>query len=153
MSSSPTGSNRRTVFFSFCHMTGCRPAKEGKTVRSKTDPFQYSRGEVIRLGCVVPVPSGDYCDFCAAETIFKLYRCRNFVFNNMPVFQNGSGTWAACKTCAALVNADRWSELAERSFIKFAKRHGPISRRDAIRLRDQFRTIHQLFREHKLIPS
>ena len=107
----------------------------------------------MRIGCVVPNLSGDYCDFCTTEKVFKLYRCTNFVFNNTPVFQNGSGTWAACKTCVELVDADRWAELSERSFLKFAKRHGPISRRDAIGLREQFRTIHQLFREHKISLS
>ena len=107
----------------------------------------------MRIGHVVPIVSGEYCDFCTAEKVFKLYRCENFVFNNMPVFQNGCGTWAACKTCAELVDADRWSELTERSFVKFAKRHGPISRRDSFGLRDQFRTIHQLFRDHRMNPS
>jgi len=107
----------------------------------------------MRIGCVVPVLSGEFCDFCTAEKVFKVYRCKNFMFNSMPVFQNGTGTWAACKMCAALVDADRWAELTERSFVKFAKRNGPISRRDAIGVREQFRTIHQLFREHKVSPS
>src|SRR5215472_8759531 len=107
----------------------------------------------MRVGHVVPVLSGEYCDFCTTEKVFKLYRCKNFVFNNMPVFQNGSGTWAACKTCAALVDAERWPELTERSFDKFVERHGRISRQDAIGLREQFHTIHQLFREHKISPS
>jgi hypothetical protein len=107
----------------------------------------------MRIGHLVPVLSGEYCDFCTSEKIFKLYRCTNFVFNNVPVFQNGSGTWAACATCAELVDAGHWTELSERSFLKFVKRHGPISRRDAIGLRTQFRSIHQLFREHRISPS
>lgn len=121
-------------------------------MRPKADVFQDSGGEVIRLRCVVPVLSGEYCDFCAAEKIVKLYRCKNFVFNNTSVFRNDFGTWGACRTCAMLIDAERWSELTERSFVKFAKRHGPISRYDAIGLRQQFRTIHQLFREHKIGP-
>lgn len=115
------------------------------------NPWQERVG--MRIGCVVPVLSGEYCDFCTAEKVFKLYRCKHFIFNNMPVFQNGTGTWAACKNCAALVDADRWTELTERSFLKFAKRHRPISRRDATGLREQFRTIHQLFRQHRLRDS
>jgi hypothetical protein len=91
--------------------------------------------------------------FLHGRKIFKLYRCRNFMFNNMPVFQNGIGTWAAYKTCAALVDADRWTELTERSFLKFAKPHGSISRRDANGVKEQFRTIHQLFRQHRLRNS
>ena len=58
----------------------------------------------MRIGCIVPLLSGEFCDFCTAEKVFKFYRCRNFVVNNMPVFQNGTGTWGACKTCAALVD-------------------------------------------------
>lgn len=105
------------------------------------------------IGCIVPVRGGEYCDFCTTEKVFKLYQCVNFVFNRMPVFRKGVGTWAACQRCAELVDADRWPELTERAFLKFAKRHGPISRRDANGLREQFRTIHQLFREHKISPS
>jgi hypothetical protein len=123
---------------------------EGATWHPK-NPRQEQIG--MRIGCVVPVLSGEYCDFCTGEKIFKLYRCRNFMFNNMPVFQNGTGTWAACKTCAALADADRWPELTERSVLKFAKRHGSISRRDANGLREQFRTIHQLFRQQRLRDS
>ena len=111
------------------------------------------KGLEVRVGHLVPVLSGEYCDFCTSQKVFKLYRCTNFRVNNMPVFQNGSGTWAACATCADLVDTDRWSELCERSFLKFAKRHGPISRRDAIALQEQFRTIHQLFREHRISSS
>ena len=107
----------------------------------------------MRVGYVVPVISGEYCDFCTSEKIFKLYRCGNFAVNNMPVFQNGSGTWAACATCAELVDADRWPELCERSFLKFTQRHGPLSLRNAIGLREQFRRIHQLFREHRITQS
>jgi hypothetical protein len=32
----------------------------------------------MRIGCVVPVLSGEFCDFCTADKVFKLYRCKNF---------------------------------------------------------------------------
>jgi hypothetical protein len=107
----------------------------------------------MRFGCLVPVLNGKYCDFCTTEKVFKLYPCANFIFNNMPVFQNGFGTWAACARCAELIDADRWAELTERSFRKFAKVHGPISRHDVVRLREQFHQVHLLFRENRRKPS
>ncbi len=105
----------------------------------------------MRVRRLVPVPTGEYCDFCTSGTIFKLYSCSNFVFNDMRIFQRGSeGVWAACSKCAELVDGDRWAELTERACSTFAKLHGPISPSDAIRLREQFRTVHQLFRQHRI---
>lgn len=107
----------------------------------------------MRVGHLVPVPGGEYCDFCTSAPVFKLYECSNFVFNNMSIFRHGSGVWGACATCAELVDSDRWADLTNRAFRKFAKWHGPIPNCEATRLREQLQQVHQLFREHRTKPS
>jgi hypothetical protein len=59
------------------------------------------------------------------------------------------GSWAACRKCAELVDKSRWSDLTDRAFRKFAQRHG-LSRYEGLPLRQQFRDLHQLFREHMI---
>jgi hypothetical protein len=83
------------------------------------------------VGHTVPVLGQACCDFCASPSIVKLYKCANFVFNGRTVFQRGSvGAWAARSRCAQLVDEDRWFELSDRAFRRFAKLHGPISQHD-----------------------
>lgn len=103
---------------------------------------------------IVPIPRGDACDFCTARPIFRLYNCRNFPFNGRAVFAHEltHGAWAACRKCAELVDTGRWSDLTDRSFRKFAQKHGPVSRYEELPLREQFRELHRRFREH-MIPE
>ena len=102
-------------------------------------------------GYIVPVPGGECCDFCASGPIVRLYPSSNFTFNGRTVFQkNSCGAWAACAKCAALIDTDRWPELAERAFRKFVKRYGPVSPQGARCFREQFREVHRLFREHRI---
>ena len=107
----------------------------------------------MRVGHLVPTPGGEYCDFCTSGPVFKLYECSNFVFNNMPIFQKDSGVWAACARCAELVDSENWTNLTKRAVRKFAKRHGPVPKYEAVRLREQLQQVHQLFREHRTKPS
>jgi hypothetical protein len=81
-----------------------------------------------------------------------VYACRNFIWNKHAIFAHESvGAWAACRVCSELIEADRWSELSDRAFRKFAKKH-QVPRYDPAlgELRAQFRAIHQLFREHRI---
>ncbi len=52
------------------------------------------------VGHVVPVPGGEFCDFCVSAGIVRMYRCHNFVMNVMPVFLEPEGRFAACAQCA-----------------------------------------------------
>jgi len=105
----------------------------------------------MRVGHIVPVAGGECCDFCASRPFLKLYQRSNFTFNGRRVFQKSSyGAWAACSKCAELVDTNRWPELTERAFRKFAKLHGPISQHNALGLREQFREVHKLFREYRI---
>ena len=102
---------------------------------------------------LVPEPGGEVCDFCTSHPIFKSYSCRNFLvpWSKHWVFQHESvGGWAACRKCADLIDAEKWSELSDRAFRRFVKKHGPIGRYDEFPLRAQFRELHQLFRDHMI---
>jgi hypothetical protein len=68
---------------------------------------------------------GDHCDFCQSSPVFTVYPCSNFLHNGLPVFLGRTtGTWATCKKCAQLVDGKKWSDLTERAYRKFLKRHG-----------------------------
>jgi hypothetical protein len=99
---------------------------------------------------------GDECDFCSSRPVFKIFSCQNFIvpWTKTWVFQHESvGGWAACRKCAELIDAGRWSELSDRAFVKFAKAHGGIPRYDQQPLKQQFRELHNLFREHMIRES
>src|SRR3984893_16709694 len=68
---------------------------------------------------------GDHCDFCQSSPVFTVYPCSNFLVNGLPVFPGRTtGSWATCRKCTELVDQERWSDLTERAYRKFAKRHG-----------------------------
>ena len=62
------------------------------------------------------------------------------------------GAWAACKECARLVDGGNWSELTERALAQFKKTHG-YSREEEPYFREQFREIHQLFKQNMVRES
>jgi hypothetical protein len=101
---------------------------------------------------MVPTSDRGSCDFCAAQPIQWLYPCRNFRWQQRNIFASGAtGFWAACRECSELVDSERWSSLTERSLREFVVNHAS-ARHDVILLRQQFRAIHELFRQH-LIPE
>jgi hypothetical protein len=101
---------------------------------------------------MVTCSDGGSCDFCAARPIQWLYRCRNFSWQQRNIFAGGAtGFWAACRECSELVDSQRWSSLTERSLREFVVNHASAGH-DVILLRQQFRAIHELFRQH-LIPE
>jgi hypothetical protein len=62
------------------------------------------------------------------------------------------GAWAACARCAGLIDGRRWAELTDRAFTNFIKQNG-VPRYAQFDVREQFREIHQLFREHLIKES
>jgi len=106
------------------------------------------------MSTLVLVPEGgDECDFCSNRPVFKVYSCRNFLvpWTKHWVFQHESvGAWAACQKCAELIDAEKWSQLSARSFRKFVKRHGPVPPETELPIKNQFRDLHRLFREHMI---
>jgi hypothetical protein len=82
------------------------------------------KGENMSRPLYAQVPQGgDACDFCNTSPAFKGYQCENFEINGLPVFKNRSGMWTTCRKCSELVDAEKWSTLAERAVKQFVKRH------------------------------
>jgi hypothetical protein len=104
---------------------------------------------------VEPFPGREMCNFCSERPTTQLYACKNFLIprTKTALFQRESvGAWAACARCAELVDGERWSELTDRALTNFIKQHG-IPRYAQFDVREQFREIHQLFREHLVKES
>lgn len=96
---------------------------------------------------LVPM-GGNACDFCNMCPSVKVYPCGNFELHGLTVFKNGSGAFAACEHCAAFIDAERRSSLAERGFQKFMKHHS-VPRVNAIAVRVQFADLVRLFAAHR----
>ncbi len=93
---------------------------------------------------IVPV-GGDHCDFCQTSPVFTAYSCSNFLVNGLPVFVGcDTGTWATCRQCAEFVDNEKWTDLTDRSYRKFLKRHGS-PRHEMITVRLQFAEVCRLF--------
>lgn len=102
-----------------------------------------------------PFPGRESCDFCSVQPTTQIYPCKNFVIprNKTSVFRHESiGAWAACSKCAELIDGRRWAELTDRSFTNFLKQHC-VPRYSYFDVREQFREIHQLFRENLVTES
>lgn len=65
----------------------------------------------------IPMPE-DYregrCDFCSIDWPGFVLPVRDFQVPGHPNYAS-DGDWAACATCAALIKANKWEELATRS--------------------------------------
>jgi hypothetical protein len=100
---------------------------------------------------LVPV-GGNACDFCNHCPAVKIYPCGNFELHGLTVFRNGNGAFAACEQCAAFIDAEKWSSLAERAFQKFMKHHS-VPRHSVIEVRVQFADLVRLFASHRKSES
>jgi hypothetical protein len=101
--------------------------------------------------CIVPL-GGNYCDFCCAPPVFKVYQCINFSSKGKAVFARGVavGSWAACRKCAELVDQRKWVGLTDRAVRKFLRRHR-VPREEVAAVRVQLAEISRLFAEHLLL--
>ena len=72
----------------------------------------FRLGEDGRLKHVVP-PGGPVCDFCTDNPAAYCYPCQTFVVE--AVGWRSVGSWAACASCAALIELGNLEELARRS--------------------------------------
>lgn len=60
------------------------------------------------------------CDFCSNENVTRRYKCPSFKMLDTPEYTHWSeGDWAACDTCAELIDAGKLPELTERSLEAF----------------------------------
>jgi len=99
------------------------------------------------------------CDFCDQKEIAKSYACPDFdiesIFLNLDKRETSSlvshsiGHWGACTTCAALIDADKWDELRERSLTTCSVMKGTTgAEREA--LLEYIKVLHGEFRRLRL---
>ena len=104
---------------------------------------------------ISPFPGREMCDFCSELPTTQIYACKNFLVprTKTATFQHESiGAWAACSKCAELIDGGRWAELTDRAVANFLKQHC-VPRYGHFEVREQFRQIHQLFRENLVKES
>jgi hypothetical protein len=102
---------------------------------------------------IVREPGGECCDFCTAGPVFKTYACHDFMWNKQAAFAHESiGTWAACKRCGTLIDADRWASLTDRAVRKFV-RTKDLPHHEVSTVRARLTEIHELFRKHMIRES
>jgi hypothetical protein len=94
------------------------------------------------------------CDFCSAPELYANYPAKTLTAwqlkdpdGNMLNVNSGSD-WAACRACAALVDAGNWDALVERGIQWFRMRYGAAT--PEAELRQVIRDLHRRFRENRL---
>jgi hypothetical protein len=125
------------------------------TLLLEENGYGSAQGQKMGDQIVEPFPGREMCNFCSERPTTQLYACKNFLIprNKTALFQHESvGAWAACARCAELIDGRRWAELTDRALTNFIKQHG-IPRYAQFDVREQFREIHQLFREHLVKES
>jgi len=92
------------------------------------------------------------CDFCSSTPIRWWYPTRSFDMPPIAGFVMGSiGNWAACDPCHALIEAQEWDKLRERTLDAFfALNPGVRATREQIG--SHARCLHALFREMRQGP-
>ena len=64
------------------------------------------------------------CDFCSSPDVYRAYMAEDFIAlevleaDHSTRFQS-LGAWAACRECTALIEAENWEALLERSWKTF----------------------------------
>ncbi len=71
-----------------------------------------------------PVSSALICDFCSSPEVVQAYMAEDFTALEIREAENRTrfnslGAWAACRECAALIEAEGWEALLERSLRTF----------------------------------
>lgn len=64
------------------------------------------------------VPFIGRCDFCQADRPGFVIPCKPFALNVLPG-HGSSADWAACDTCARLVDTNQWSAVLRRARIAY----------------------------------
>lgn len=99
-----------------------------------------------------------YCAFCFEENSSHLFACAAFEggvatrdddelgmrAGDCAILE---GPWRACDVCFALVNADDWDALADRTVAHMKRRFGVF---DVPSARRHFRNLYQRLREQRL---
>jgi len=102
---------------------------------------------------VVAPPSGPLCDFCSQPEVHAVHTCQDFVHEKFKtefgcLNSESIGSWAACRACDELIQAEQWERLLDRSVGRFVELFGF----EAPGLRQHIDGIHRLFRQFRKQP-
>jgi hypothetical protein len=115
-------------------------------------PLPHHTGESCRIAAPSTVGSFPQVVTPAISATLPLrsrvINVNNFEVSGIPVFKNGSGMWTACRKCSELVDAEKWSTLADRAVRKFVKRH-VVPNHEVPVLWAQFTEVVKQFAEHR----
>lgn len=94
----------------------------------------------------------DRCDFCSAHEVVWRYPCRTFTaFAEHGLTGESVGDWAACATCATLIDFNEHEALVQRSLNTLKKL--PIWQFIKAGITPSVIVeFHRLFREHRTGP-
>jgi hypothetical protein len=92
------------------------------------------------------LPEKPICDFCSDPNITRDFKTRTFTFSYFPIW-GSQGDWAACDTCAALVDAGKWDELLDRSMLGFYRELTP---EELSVIRPLVGQLHQEFNQNRI---
>lgn len=92
------------------------------------------------------------CDFCNDPAVARSYRAAPVTMKvKQDVLYFCDAEWAACASCAQLIDEDRWEELSARSYTRWIEtenlRGANPSLLEKEFMRTHIRRLHCLFRE------
>lgn len=89
------------------------------------------------------------CDFCGVKNPQRTYLCAPFnMITIAGIEQWSDNAWAACNTCAELIDNDRWDALVNRSLKTLPFRH-LLNAAELKQYKEILVRMHQGFREAK----
>jgi hypothetical protein len=93
------------------------------------------------------------CDFCYAPKPTRAYQCRDF--ESKAMMGNGStGGWAACRTCARMIDAKQYRKLAAHAANSFFRRNPEFSQHLVYTaVREQMYALFLEFQAHRIEPN
>ena len=91
---------------------------------------------------------GEVCDFCSSPVVVRSFGCATFTYQGLPMF-GSTGEWAACAACGALVDQEKWDELAERSLQSLA-RYVQMTPAERAEHKQLIKRVHAQFRQERM---
>jgi len=100
------------------------------------------------------------CDFCSSPDVYRAYMAEDFIAlevleaDRSTRFQS-LGAWAACRECTALIEAENWEGLLERSWKTFSDNlasEPSLEPAEVEEILEIMRNAHQQFRKLRIKP-
>jgi hypothetical protein len=94
------------------------------------------------------------CDFCSARPVYASHAAYDFIVpwtKQTEFVHESKGGWAACQACDALIEAEDWKGLAQRSAEQFfAHFPAPTQMMSFKRFKQEMYELHQIFRRSRI---